>query len=552
MESSHPPLRTGLLAALSAAVLAGAFSTKPVAAAPKPAAAQPRVLLPRPVQMANAGGAFLLTERTVIHAAGGELAGQGRYLVELLAPATGFKLALDAAASEGAGGIVLKLDAARQDLGGEGYTLEVTARGVTITGARPAGVFYGLQSLRLLLPAEIESRQKVEGVEWSVPCGLIEDRPRFRWRAYMLDTARYFRPKREIERAIDLMALLKMNVLQLHLTDNEGWRLEIKRYPQLVAVGARSNRGREQGDGWFYSQQDIRELVAYAAARHVTIVPEIEMPGHARAAVLSYPQLGCKGQPSPQLCVSTPETFQFMCGVLDEVMELFPSPYIHIGADEVWPQFWRACPGCKLAMEQLAGTPLPAQVRAVRVGSGVAGPGLPYQEDIARLQGAFVRRIDAYLASKGRRMIGWDEILEGGLESGTPAAVMAWRGPSAVAGAAGQNRDVIVALCPDYYLDLQHILLENTYALDPVAGLAPGEAGHVLGVSGQMWGTRLKSLQEVDSQTFPRLCAIAEAGWTPAQNRRYPDFHARLTWFVKRLELLGVDYRKPSCWTCRP
>lgn len=549
MNQPSPLLLTGLLGALSAATIAASFfGVNSAAAAPsKPAA--PRVLLPQPVKKTEAEGFFLLTEKTVIHTTTSELAWEGRYLTELLGPATGFNLAVETgAAPDKSNRIMLALDAARNDLGDEGYSMDVTTRGVTITGAKPAGVFHGVQSLRLLLPVQIETQQRVDSVEWSVPCGVIEDQPRFRWRAYMLDTARYFRPKQEIKRAIDLMALLKMNVLQLHLSDNEGWRLEIKRYPKLVEVGSKSNRGREQGEGWFYSQQDIRELVEYAAQRHITIVPEIEMPGHAKAAVLSYPELGCKGQTPPQVCVSNPETFQFMCNVLDEVMELFPSPYIHVGADEVWPQFWRACKTCKPAMEKMAAAPLPDGVQAVRV---KANSGLPFQEDIARLQGDFVRRIDAYLASKGRRMMGWDEVLEGGLKSGSPATVMAWRGQSAVEGAVGLNRDVIVALWPDYYLDLQYILLENTYALDPIAGVAPERLKHVLGVSGQMWGTTLKTLQDVDSQTFPRLCAIAEAGWTPAANRRYPDFHARLKVFVKRLEILGVDYRKPSCWTFR-
>ena len=503
-------------------------------------------VIPKPASLRQSGGFFTLAAGTGVDItpATPEMQRLGQYLADLVAPATGFKLAVGSAGASNPNGIALKIDASRQDLGDEGYALTCTPEAITIAAAAPAGVFHGIQTLRQLLPAQIESRQPVQGIAWQVPCVAIDDQPRFKWRGYLIDPARNFRTKEELKRYIDLLALQKLNILQLHLTDDQGWRIEIKRYPKLVETGARlPDYGGRTGDGWFYSQADIGELVRYAADRYVTLVPEIEMPGHSGAAIASYPELACGGKPpggwSAPLCVSQETTVEFATNVLDEVIALFPSPFIHIGADEVPPGSWRACATCKPRMDQLAGLALPAEVTSCRVLVS-SGQGLPFHEDIGRLQGEFVRRLDQHLTSKGRRMVGWDEILEGGLKIGSHAVVMAWRGASGVTGTTGRNQDVVVSLHPDYYLD-NDTPLRRTYDYEPVPNDLPAaQANHVLGVQGNMWGESTSSLQKVDARTFPRLCALAETGWTSRDGRNFEDFSARLADFRQRLELLGV------------
>jgi len=514
----------------------------------EPSKPSPCQIIPKPLKAEYREGGYKLTEKTVIHARSAKLKDTGRYLAELLGSAIGLNQEISSSWFTPSGGIILKLDDSREDLGEEGYLLRCTPKGVTITAANPVGVFYGVQTLRQLLPPEVERRQTVEGREWIVPCVSIEDCPRFTWRGYLLDPARHFRTKEEIKRYIELLVLQKMNVLQLHLTDDQGWRVEIKKYPKLVEIGAcLPNYGGKKGEGWFYSQEDIKEIVRYASERHVTVVPEIEMPGHSGAVIASYPELACGGKPpggwSAPLCVAQEATFEFATNVLDEVIALFPSPYIHVGADEVPSGPWRACLKCKPLMDKLAGDPMSTDVTAFRV-NVPAGQGLPFHEDVARLQGEFIRRIDQHLASRGRRMVGWDEILDGGLKTGSPAVAMAWRGDGAVQGAAVQNRDVVVAPHPVYYLD-NNIPLQSTYVYEPVPSELPvGQEKHVLGVQGNMWGEGTPSLQRVDEQSFPRLCALAETGWTTREGRDFADFSVRLVQFLERLDILGVKYRK--------
>jgi len=515
------------------------------------AAEQAVRVIPKPVKVEMGEGNYVVDASTVIYVkpATAEMKAVGKYLADLLSPPTGLKPAIKSPWFSKTSGIVLKLDASKRALGDEGYSLNCTKTGVIITAAKPAGIFYGVQTLRQLLPVQVENRQKVDGVEWAVPCVSIEDQPRFKWRGYLIDPARQFRTKEELKRYIDLLALQKLNIMQIHLTDDQGWRVEIKKYPGLVETGSRlPDYGGKKGEGWFYSQADIRELVAFASSRYVTIVPEIEMPGHSGAAIASYPDLGCGGKHpggwSCPLCVTRKSALEYATNVLDEVISLFPSAYIHVGADEVPPGPWRGCASCKPAMEKLAGEKLPEDVISFRVNLTRAA-GLPFNEDIGRLQGEFIRKIDQHLAARGRRMLGWDEILEGGLKAGSPAAVMAWRGSSAVGGATGQKRDVIVTLYPDYYLD-NDTTLKGTYEYEPVPkDLPSGQEKYVLGVQGNMWGEHTQTIQHVDRRSFPRLCAIAESGWSLRQNRNFEDFSSRLAAFCSRLDLLGVNYRKP-------
>ncbi len=514
-------------------------------------AGEMHAIIPRPEKMSVAEGSYTIDSGTVIRIspASRELREIGNYLSGLLGPASGLNVPVKSSWFPKPGGIALTLDRQRKDLGDEGYTLTCTGKGVTIVAAKPAGLFYGVQTLRQLLPVKIESQQKVEGVAWQVPCVMIEDKPRFKWRGYLIDPARNFRTKEELKRYIDLLALHKMNIMQLHLTDDQGWRVEIKRYPKLVEIGSRlPDYGGRKGEGWFYSQADIRELVAYAAGRYVTLVPEIEMPGHCGAVFPAYPELACGGKRpggwAEPLCVSRDSAEDFATNVLDEVIALFPSPYIHVGADEVPVGPWRKCATCKAAMEQLGKTPLPAEVTVFRVKVS-ASAGVPFHEDIGRLQGEFIRKIDRYITSRGRQMVGWDEILDGGLKTGSAAVVMAWRGAGAVGGSCGQGHEVIVSLHPDYYLD-NDTSLQRTYDYEPVPkDLPPDQAKYVIGVQGNMWGEQTQTARHVDWRTFPRLCAIAETGWTVPGNRDFRDFQQRLVPLKARLDTLGVNSVRP-------
>ena len=411
----------------------------------------------------------------------------------------------------------------------ESYTLTVAkdGSGVEIAASNAHGLFNGVQTL-------VQLADKGADGKWRVPSVKIEDYPRFPWRGYLLDPARHFRPKAEVLRTIDLLAMHKMNVLQLHLTDDQGWRIEIKRYPKLIEVGAkRPNLIGLTGEGWFYTQAELKEIVAYAADRHIMVLPEIEMPGHSGAATASYPELSCDGKPNTELCVSKDSTFEFMANVLDEVAEVFPAPFIHIGGDEVSPDHWRACPNCKKRMAELAAAKPPAGVQSEPLSD--RGYGLPFNPDTNRLEGEFVRRIDRHLAEKGKRMIAWDEVLDSGLDKQSHAAVMAWRTDAAIPCALKLNRDVVASVCPNCYLDYE-IPLAVTYAVEPVpAGTPAAQVSHVLGVQGNMWGENRPTNQaRIDRQTFPRLCALAEIGWTPRTAARFqgffrPDAAARRT-----------------------
>lgn len=507
-------------------------------------------IVPKPEKISVGDGFCKIDGGTVIYLISDnkEIKGVGKYLAGLIEPATGLKVPVKSELFSKSEGIILRLDKKNKSLGDEGYTLDSTEKGVEITASKPAGLFYGVQTLRQLLPAQIESKKKVDGISWQVPCVSIEDKPRFKWRGYLIDPARHFRPKDELKRYIDLLALHKMNIMQLHLTDDQGWRVEIKKYPKLIEVGSRvPNYGGQKGEGWFYSQADIRELVAYAAERYVTLVPEIEMPGHCGAALTSYPELACSGKNpggwAPPLCVTKEATLKFATNVLDEVIALFPSPYIHVGADEVPAGPWRNCASCKAAMEELGKTPLPLDVKVLRVHD--PGVGLPFNEDIGRLQGEFIRKIDRHLAARGRQMVGWDEILDGGLRSESSAVAMAWRGVSAVGGSCGQRREVIVSLHPEYYLD-NGTSLQRTYDYEPVPKDLPvDQVKYVLGVQCNMWGEQTQSLQSIDRSTFPRLCAVAETGWSSLANRNFSDFEKRLVGIKTRLDTIGVNSGRP-------
>jgi len=407
------------------------------------------------------------------------------------------------------------------ELGEEGYLLEISPQEVRLAGNTARGLFYGVQTIKQLLTLEANTG-------WNLPCLRIEDRPRFPWRGMLLDCGRHFMSIEFIKRTIDLLAYYKMNRFHWHLTEDQGWRIEIKKYPRLTEVGAW--RLGEDGlrQGGFYTQEDIREVVAYAAQRFITVVPEIEMPGHSLAALACYPDLSCSGGPfevqtlwgvhKEVFCAGNERTFAFLEDVLSEVLDLFPSPYIHVGGDEVPKDRWEACPRCQARLQ---------------------AEGL---KDENELQSYFIKRIEKFLDGKGRRLIGWDEILEGGLAP--KATVQSWRSFEGALAAAKSGHDTIVSPVTHSYFDydLRRLDLRQVYTFDPVPpGLTAEEAIHVLGGECNMW-TEYAPQEKVEAKVFPRLLAMAECLWSDRQGRDFDEFRRRLQDHYPRLEALGVRY----------
>ena len=511
-------------------------------------------VIPRPVSAVIHDGVapFRLTPRTVIVAPPAQQSLAWR-LEEYLAPATGWHLAIRSAQATGPT-IALQLLRGRDTIGSEGYRLEVTTRHITISAYHDAGLFYGIQTLRQLLPPEIMRSAPADSVAWTVPAVSIIDYPRFSWRGAHLDAGRHFMPLSFVKRFVDLMALHKLNRFHWHLTEDQGWRLQILRYPKLTGVGScRSGTviGHEAGDTTkdrydtiphcgFYTQDDVREVVAYAAARFITVVPEIEMPGHSQAAVAAYPELGVTGRQvqvwrsfgvSPYILNPSDSTIAFYQNVLTEVMGLFPGPWIHVGGDEAVKGQWDSS----------------ATVQQQRQALGL--------QTMDQLQAWFIGRMDAFLAAHGRRLIGWDEILEGGLSPN--ATVMSWRGTAGGIAAARAGHDVVMTPSSATYLDYYqtrdtatelpriggYLPLERVYAYEPVPdSLTPDQAHHILGTQGQLWSEYLATPRDVEWQAFPRLAALAEVAWSPKVARDFADFQRRLAALERRLDVLDVNY----------
>jgi hexosaminidase len=540
---------------------------------------QAQDIVPRPAKLTTAEGRFVLSAATAISATGAARA-EAEKLRDYLRPATGFELPIVTEAHKGS--IALALDPALAPLGDEGYTLDAAPGGVTIKAAKPAGLFYAVQSLRQLLPPEIYRAARAEGVVWSIPAVHVEDRPRFGWRGSHLDVGRHFMSKAFVLKHLELMAQHKLNVFHWHLTEDQGWRLEIKKYPKLTEVGAWRKEtviaqtqydpaGRKfdgQPHGGFYTQEDVKEVVAFAAARHITVVPEIEMPGHARAAIASYPELGNFPDVRPDVAphwgiipvVFSVEdrTISFLKDVLDEVLVLFPSPFIHVGGDECPKVEWAKAPSALARMKQLklvAPDATPDDLQGTKDANGRLVP----HPALHKLQSWFIAQMDAYLTSKGRRLVGWDEILEGGLAPG--AAVMSWRGEQGGIEAASQDHDVVMAPHDYTYLDYSQVApgtpgfrepyahgglttLERIYSYDPIpAQLAPDKAKHVLGSQAQMWTEYTPTEKHVEYMLWPRLAAMAEVVWTPKERKDFADFKRRNVAEIKRLETQDVNCR---------
>ena len=514
-------------------------------------------IIPLPQKMVLSSGTFSLTAKTHVYA-DSALRATARFLTDRLRPPTGYPLKTETKSFGGAevpGGIRLTTGNANTNLGPEGYELFVARDSVVIRAPTQAGLFYGVQTLFQLLPPEIFSSNFVSNVVWQIPCVEIEDWPRFKWRGFMLDVSRHFFPKAEVETFLDAMALHKMNVFHWHLTDDQGWRIEIKKYPDLTRKGAwrpgvgfgfdpksTTAYGPDGRYGGYYTQGDIREVVNYAAARHITIVPEIEMPGHATAALAAYPQFSCTGGPFEPLMEggifngiydpAKEETFQFLDGVITEVAPLFPGKYIHIGGDEVPKETWKNSPDCQALMKR---------------------EGLKNEEE---LQSWFTRRIEKIVNAHGHSMIGWSEILQGGLAQN--AAVMDWIGGAKEAASTGH--DVVMtptAYCYfDFYQSSNHtaepkaatwggpLTLNKMYSFEPMPTNVPPELqSFILGAQGNLWTEQIPNLRHAEYMTFPRACALAEVIWSAKDARDWADFMRRLQIHVRRLDQLDINYR---------
>ena len=526
-------------------------------------------VIPRPDSVVARSGWFKLTPRTVIWTDRGDSAVAARF-ARAIAPALGFQPRVAVGSSTSGSRIVFRRAAPRDTtFGKEGYKLEVRSNAVTITAAAPAGAFYATQTLRQLLPPQIYRDAAFDSTQWRVPVVSIVDRPRFQWRGMHLDAARHFMPKEFVKKYIDLLALHKMNTFHWHLTDDQGWRLEIKKYPRLTEVGAWRDStivGHQVRDttsapfdkkrhGGFYTQDDVREIVAYAADRFVTIVPEIEMPGHSQAAIAAYPSLGNLGDTirpwtmwgvSDYILNPSDTTVRFMQDVLTEVMALFPGPYIHVGGDEAPKAQWKSSPRAQAKIRELGILPDdPADTRH------------PYRAE-DELQSWFIKQMDAFLSAHGRRLVGWDEILDGGLAPN--AVVMSWRGTAGGITAARANHDVVMTPGSHTYFDHYQakpdseplaiggfLPIDTVYSYEPVpAGLEPEFASHILGAQAQLWSEYLDGPKSVEYMAFPRAAALAEVLWTARARRDFRDFSRRLPRHLQRLDALDVNYRKPK------
>jgi hexosaminidase len=532
-------------------------------------AAEP-ALIPMPEKMTVKNGAFTLDANTRIMTDNQKNnigKATGALLAQRLRAVTGLPLSfkndvLGFSREPVPGVIKLTTEGSDSSLGPEGYELLVSPDSVLIRAPEEAGLFYGAVTFLQLLPPEAFAAKPASDVKWEAPCVEIKDKPRFAWRGMLLDVSRHFFTKEEVEQILDALAMHKINVLHWHLVDDQGWRIEIKKYPRLTEVGAwrkaigfgldpkaSTAYGPDGRYGGFYTQEDIREVVAYAAARHITIVPEIEMPGHSSAALAAYPQFSCNGGPFTTdvgggvfpgvYCAGNDGTFDFLQNVLTEVFALFPSKYIHVGGDEVPTTSWEKCPKCQ----------------ARKKAEGLTSD--------RQLESYFIQRMEKFINANGRSLIGWSEIREGGLAQN--AALMDWIGGATEGASAGH--DVVMTPEADCYLDHYQsrdhakeplaiggfLPLRKIYGFDPIpAKLAPEFQSHILGAQGNLWAEYIPNLRHAEYMIFPRESALAEVAWSPKEARNFDDFLRRLEIDDRRLEQMGVNYRRNPLDTGEP
>ena len=521
-------------------------------------------IIPKPVSLKMSNGRFLVDSKTIV-SGDYNLENEGTFLADMLSQLTNTTIAFEVRTS---GNIQLKIDDSIKSE--EGYNLSVNYDKIIISGKTAKGVFYGIQTLRQLIPTKVNQTEDL-----TIPAASIEDSPRFVYRGMHLDVGRHLFPVDFIKKYIDLIAMHKMNTLHWHLTEDQGWRLEIKKYPKLTEIGSKrygtiighhpGKSNDENEYGGFYSQEEVKDIVRYATKRHVTVIPEIELPGHASAAIAAYPFLSCfpdeptvvnnnmgskagmevQANGTPKIvqetwgvfddvfCAGNEETFQFLEDVLAEVISLFPSEYIHIGGDECPKSNWKRCPNCQKRIEdnKLA--------------------------DEHELQSYFIQRIEKYLNSKGKKIIGWDEILEGGLAPN--ATVMSWRGEQGGIEAAKQDHGVIMTPGHSCYFDHYQIgnkeneplaiggktTVADVYAYEPIPKeLTEDEGKYILGAQGNVWTEYMKTTNYVEYMVLPRMTALSEVVWSPNGTKDWDDFKSRLDRMKVRYDAIGLNYAK--------
>lgn len=490
-------------------------------------------IVPRPVSLVRGQGHFVLDAHTVL-VADECTAAAAAALTDAIRPATGFIAKVASSAPKSGNAILFSLDTTLAELGAEGYRLEVTPQRVTLTAPTQAGLFYAVQTLRQLLPSEIFSPDPLPGTVWRIPCVAISDQPRFAWRGLMLDTGHDYQRLSYIFRFIDLMALHKFNVLHWHICDLGTFPLEIRGYPELqnpahLGQRLRGEPPRPVKPG-SYTQDEARAVVAYAAARHITVVPEIDMPGHSTPVLNAYPEFDC---PVPykqwefdrwDYCLSNEQTMEFIENVLTQVMAIFPSKLIHIGGDECPADHWKRCPVCQ---------------------ARIVAEDLHDEEGLRR---SFLLRIERFLTDNGRRMIGWDDIYENTTDSST--AIMAWRLQLPLATtAAVAGRDVVMTPPSHLYFDYSEAKtpVEKVYAYEPIPPeLTPAQATRILGAQAQLWSDNHPTEAEIDRLVYPRACAAAEVVWSAPDRRDWKDFCGRLAVHARRLALLDIVVPPPD------
>jgi hexosaminidase len=511
-------------------------------------------VIPAPVLLSEKPGKFTFSAKSVIYVDGlnGTTMIPAKLLSDLVKNPSGWELKISEGKKARGGSVLMAIDTMINST--EGYTLSVTKRKIIMKARTAAGLFYAVQTLRQLMPAEVENDSVVKEPSITVPCCVIEDQPRFSYRGMHLDVGRHFFPVSAVKKYIDMIAMQKMNTFHWHLTEDQGWRIEIKKYPKLTEVGAfrketvvgHAHSKPEIYDGkpygGFYTQDEVKEIIAYAKSKFVTVIPEIEMPGHAMAALAAYPELSCTGGPfevaktwgvfDNVFCAGKEETFRFLEDVITEIAELFPSEYIHVGGDECPKAKWTTCKLCQKRMK------------------------LEGLKDEKELQSYFIKRIEKFINSKGKKLIGWDEILEGGIAP--EATVMSWRGVAGGIEAAKQGHDVIMSPTTYVYLDYYqtdpkdqplaiggYLTLEKVYSFDPKFDeLTPEQNRHILGLQGNVWTEYIGTPEYLEYMTYPRMLAISETGWTPSSKKDFEDFLARFGIMKKHLDRLGVNYFK--------
>ncbi len=517
-------------------------------------------IIPNPVNITQGEGSFILNKKVKIYYES-QTEVSAQLLAEILRASTGFKFEIVKLKSKDklkSNSIVLMVNSSLESkLGTEGYLLKVTPKMVVIEGADAAGLFYGTQSLRQLLPAEIEATYKVQGQDWSIPSVTIEDKPRFTWRGYMKDVSRTFYSVEVIKKYLDAMSLYKLNTFHWHLTDDQGWRIEIKKYPKLtseIATTFHESENQPAERSGFYTQEQIKEIVKYAADRHITIVPEIDVPGHSWATLLVYPELAVNNNFEPahvfpflaswghwgiQFTQNTLDptkeiVYEFLDGVFTEVAELFPGDFIHFGGDEVMHKLWENEP----------------HVRAYMDNNGMKG--------FNDLQNYFVARVSNIIESKGKRPIGWNDILADPDNLTKKTAIMCWLGENAIKKAASNGYVSVATPTNPMYFDITQAdrndgtmtdlnypninTIEKVYMYDAEQGLSAEEKKFVLGVQANMWPAVPQEVKDINVQNFPRLLGVAEAAWVEQHSKDYGKFQERLEIAYPRLSLLKFDY----------